>query len=148
MLPGRGKTSSRPSLSDRLNCWWPLGCLENKRKATMLSKPIDIQPGAASAPHLVRFGCPVCGAADDYTPTIELRGSFSWTVFFAGGLLAVLFRNAGRRKKVRCNKCDAIFNIRTPLSKVSLVIFWLLICPTIITLIIFFLSLLVNIFSS
>jgi len=94
-----------------------------------------------------RFLCPKCGAADDYTPTVELRGSFSWTVFFAGGIWAVLFRNAGRRRKVRCNKCEAIFHIRTPLSKVSLVIFWLLIGPTVIALIILLAALLVSIFS-
>jgi len=95
----------------------------------------------STAPSRVR--CPACGAADDYAPTIELRGSFSWLVFFAGGILAVLFRNAGRRRKVRCNKCEALFDIRTPLSKVSLVFFWLLVCPTIIAVIV----LLVSIFS-
>jgi len=82
------------------------------------------------------MGCPACGAEGGYTPTVELRGSFSWPVFLAGGIFAVLFRNAGRRRKVRCNRCDALFDIRTPLSKVSLVFFWLLICPAFIGLII------------
>src|SRR6266496_669546 len=105
--------------------------------------PIDRQPlndsaelhQKVSAMPGPRVLCPVCGASDDYTPTVELRGSFSWPVFFAGGIFAVLFRNAGRRRKVRCNKCETLFNIRTPLSKVSWVLFWLLICPTIIALI-------------
>ena len=100
-----------------------------------LDRPRESWMGSsgAAAP---RVRCPACGAADDYAPTVELRGSFSWLVFFAGGLLAVLFRNAGRQRRVRCNKCEALFDVRTPLSKLSLVIFWLLICPTIIALIV------------
>jgi hypothetical protein len=78
---------------------------------------------------------------------VELRNSFSWLAFLAGGILAVLFRNAGRRRKVRCNKCEALFDIRTPLSKVSLVIFWLLICPTIVGLIVLLVAVLSSIFS-
>jgi uncharacterized Zn-finger protein len=80
--------------------------------------------------------CPNCGATDDYVPAVDLRGSFSWLVFFAGGLLAVLFRNTGRQRRVRCNQCDALFSVRAPLSTLSRVIFWLLVCPTIIALII------------
>jgi len=80
--------------------------------------------------------CPACGAADGCSSAVELRGSFSWLVFFAGGIPAVLFRNAGRQRKVRCNRCEALFYIRPLLSKVSLVIFWLLICPMMITLIV------------
>jgi hypothetical protein len=76
--------------------------------------------------------CPTCGATDGYMPTVELRGSFSWLIFFMGGILAVVFRNAGRRKKVRCTKCDATFFIHPPLSRISVVIFWLLIAPTIL----------------
>jgi hypothetical protein len=78
---------------------------------------------------------------------MELRGSFSWLVFFAGGLLAVLFRNAGRRRRVRCNKCETVFNVRTPLSKVSLVIFWLLVGPTVVALIFLLIALVETIFS-
>jgi len=91
--------------------------------------------------------CPACGASDGYTPTVELRGSFSVPVFLAGGLLAVLFRNAGRSRRVRCNKCEAVFSVRTPLSKVSLVIFCLLICPTIVALIILLVALAGSMFS-
>jgi len=94
-----------------------------------------------------RVRCPACGAEDDYAATVQLRSSFSWGVFLAGGILAVLFRNAGRRKKVRCNKCEALFEIRTPLSRVSLVLFWLLICPTIVALIVLLVTLLGSIFS-
>ncbi len=98
----------------------------------------------AAAP---RVRCPACGAPDDYAQTVELRGSFSWLVFLAGGLLAVLFRNAGRRRRVRCNKCEALFDVRTPLSMLSLVFFWLLVCPTIIALIICLAALLHTILS-
>jgi hypothetical protein len=80
--------------------------------------------------------CPQCGATNDYTQMVELRGSFSWPIFFTGGLLAIIFRNAGRSRKVRCNKCDAAFFISTPLSKVSLVIFWLLMSIIMVNLII------------
>ena len=64
-----------------------------------------------------------------------MRGSFSWVVFVLGGFIAVLFHNASRERRVQCNPCRAIFGIRSPLSKVSVVIFWLLIIPGIITLI-------------
>jgi hypothetical protein len=78
--------------------------------------------------------CPACGALDGYKPAVEVRGSFSLLVFLAGGLCAVLFHNAGRPKRVLCNKCGALFTIRTPLSRVSSVIFWVLVAPTIILL--------------
>ena len=91
--------------------------------------------------------CPSCGAADDYSPTMELRGSFSLLVFLAGGLLAVIFRNAGRGKRVRCNKCETVFEMHTPLSRLSLVVFWLLICPTILVLIVLLFAFLHAIFA-
>jgi hypothetical protein len=96
----------------------------------------------ASRPLSSTVLCPVCGAADCYARTIELRSSFSWLAFFAGGIFAVLARNAGRPTKVRCTKCEALFEIRTPLSKVWLVIFWILVCPTVIALIIMLVDLL------
>src|SRR5258708_7166621 len=76
--------------------------------------------------------CPACGARNDWKAGMDLRGSFSWFVFFLGGFIAVLFHNASRQRRVQCNACGAFFDIRTPLSKLSLVIFWLLIAPTII----------------
>jgi hypothetical protein len=111
-----------------------------------LDGPVESQKDSSgtAAP---RVRCPACGAGDDYAPTVELRGSFSWLVFFAGGLFAVLLRNAGRRRKVRCNKCETLFDIRMPLSRVSLVLMWVLICPTITTLIILLVALLGRIFS-
>jgi len=71
--------------------------------------------------------CPGCGAVGDYSPAVELRGSFSWPAFIVGGFFAVLFRNAGRRRKVKCNQCGHLFYIRTPLSNLSLLFFWILI---------------------
>ena len=97
--------------------------------------------GESSIPRVL---CPACGAADDYTSTVELRPSFSWAAFLAGGIFAVLFRNASRRRKVRCNQCEALFDIRTPLSKVSLIVFWLLVGPTIVVLVILLVALLIR----
>jgi hypothetical protein len=78
--------------------------------------------------------CPQCGAADDFTQVIDTRGSFSLPAFLFGGLIAVIFRNAGKARRVRCNKCEARFYVSSPLSKISRVIFWLLVTPTIICL--------------
>jgi uncharacterized membrane protein YvbJ len=91
--------------------------------------------------------CPACGAVEDYSSAIELRSSFSWPIFFVGGLLAVMFRNAGREKRVRCNKCEQLFNIRTPISKLSRAVFWILVCPAILTLITFLIVLIAGIVS-
>ena len=118
-------------------------CATDGHRLDSPAEALQEPSGTASS----RVRCPACGAADDYAPTVELRSSFSWLVFFAGGILAVLFRNAGRRRKVRCNKCEALFDIRTPLSRVSLVIFWLLICPTIVALIVLLVAVLSSIFS-
>ena len=84
--------------------------------------------------------CPACGAQDDYKTGVALRGSFSWLVFFLGGFIAVLFHNASRQRRVQCNACGAFFGIRTRLSRLSLVIFWLLIAPTIVALVFLLLS--------
>jgi len=94
-----------------------------------------------------RVRCPACGASDDYSATVQLRSSFSWLVFLAGGIFAVLFRNAGRPRRVRCNKCEALFDIRTPFTKVSLAFLWLLLCPAIIGLILSVAALLHTIFA-
>ena len=91
--------------------------------------------------------CPACGAVDGYTPVVELRGSFSWLIFFIGGIFAVVFRNAGRRRKVRCNKCEATFYIRSPLSIVSLAIFWLLMGLAIVFLILLLITAIHTFFS-
>jgi hypothetical protein len=80
--------------------------------------------------------CPACGAADDYTTALKLRSSFSVRWYLVGGLLGVFVRNAGQPTRVRCNKCGEFFHIRTSLSKVSAVLFWFLVAPTIVTLIV------------
>ena len=80
--------------------------------------------------------CPGCGVSGDYTFVVEPRSSFSLLAFLGGGLPAVFFRNAGRRRRVRCNRCEARYYVRSPLGKISQVIFWLLVAPTIIVLII------------
>jgi len=100
---------------------------------------LDQQPlkGLAESPAGVtppKVTCPQCGAADDFTRLVELRSSFSLPAFLFGGLIAVLFRNAGKARRVRCNKCESRFYVSSPLSKISRVIFWLLVTPTIICL--------------
>ena len=108
-----------------------------------LAELAELPAGVASP----RVTCPQCGAADDFTPVIDSRGSFSLFAFFFGGLIAVLFRNAGKSRPVRCNKCEARFYVSTPLSKISRVIFWLLVAPTIIVLIIALILLVHGLFS-
>lgn len=88
-------------------------------------------PAAVASPKVT---CPQCGAADDFSQAIELRSSFSLPAFVFGGLIGVVFLNTGRPRRVRCNQCDTRFHISTPLSKVSRVIFWLLVSPSIILL--------------
>ncbi|SRR5579862_2525137 len=104
--------------------------------------PVSSQPASKRA-----AVCPACGAYDCYKPAIELRGSFNVFVFLAGGLFAVLFHNAGRPRRVQCNQCGALFNIRTRSARVSRVIFWLLVAPTVISIIILLLLLLCTFFA-
>jgi hypothetical protein len=111
----------------------------------------DPIPAGAQSPTGATSGemrCPTCGATDNFTPAVELRASFNWLVFLAGGLLAIVFRNAGRPRKMRCNQCAAIFETRTSLSTLSLVIFWLLIGPTIIALIWLLVAMIFALFSN
>jgi len=65
---------------------------------TVLNEALDPEPPAARKPRPV---CPECGAGGDFKPAVELRGSFSLLAFLAGGLIAVLFRNAGRERRVQ-----------------------------------------------
>src|SRR5690349_6686980 len=80
--------------------------------------------------------CPGCGVVNDHKLAIEWRGSFNLLTFLAGGLIAVFFHNASHPRRVQCNQCGTLFNISTRASRVSRVILWLLITPTIICLII------------
>ncbi len=82
---------------------------------------------ARSATAPPRIVCPHCGAPDDSKPAMALRGSFSWLFFLLGGILAVVLRNAGRARRVHCNSCGAFFSVRTPMSRVSIVLLWLLV---------------------
>jgi hypothetical protein len=96
---------------------------------------VDQQPLAEAADLQTQVSasvaCPQCGATDEFTPVIDARGSFSLPAFLFGGLIAVMFRNAGKSRRVRCNKCETRFYISSPLSKISRVIFWLLVSPAI-----------------
>jgi DNA-directed RNA polymerase subunit RPC12/RpoP len=76
--------------------------------------------------------CPKCGEQDNYKPAIPLRGSFSVPAYLIGGLLGLLFFNASRKRRVQCNVCDAFFDIRSPYARVALVVFWILVLPTLL----------------
>jgi hypothetical protein len=91
--------------------------------------------------------CPACGSPDDYKPALKLRGSFSWLTYLTGGFLAVLFQNASRTKRFQCNKCATFFSIGTPLTKLSRIMFWLLVGPTVIALVAFLIAVLISFFS-
>ncbi len=75
--------------------------------------------------------CPACGC-QNHSEVLALRSSFSWLAFLAGGFIAVLFHNASRETRVQCSKCGHFFGIRSPMSKLSLIVFWFLIAPTIV----------------
>jgi hypothetical protein len=109
-----------------------------------LAGPAESQPQAAPA----SAACPQCGAEDDFRPVVDVRSSFSLPAFLFGGLIAVLFRNAGKSRPVRCNKCQTRFYISSPLSKISRVIFWLLVAPSIILLGIALIVFIRNLFSN
>src|SRR4051812_43051258 len=74
---------------------------------------LQTEPQVVGSPRLGTFLCPACGS-DDYRSIVQLNGSFSWVAFLAGGLLAVVFRNTARPKRVCCNKCETVFDIRSP----------------------------------
>jgi hypothetical protein len=98
---------------------------------------VDQQPlsGQSSAKRRVTSGtCPQCAAEDDFTPVVDVHSSFNLFAFLFGGLFAVLFQNAGRPRRVRCNRCEARFYISRAFSRFSRVIFWLLVTPGIIIL--------------
>jgi hypothetical protein len=104
---------------------------------TPLAESIS-QSATAARPSIVT--CPKCGTSDSYTQAIELRSSFNLGVFLLGGIWAVIFRNAGRPRRVRCSQCEELFNIRTPASKASLAVFWLLVAPGIFVIAVFLLT--------
>jgi hypothetical protein len=61
-------------------------------------------------------------------------------------LFAVIFRNAGRPRRMQCNTCGALFNVHTPSSRVCRVILWLLVAPVILAILILLLHLLIIFF--
>lgn len=73
--------------------------------------------------------CPHCGATDTCTPALQLRSSFSLGAFLMAGIFGVIFRNSSRPRRLRCAHCETVFSVRTPGSKLSLVVFWLLVAP-------------------
>jgi hypothetical protein len=97
-------------------------------------QPLNELAESQAAVTTSKVDCPQCGATDDFTHLVEVHSSFSLPAFLFGGLLAVIFRNAGRPRRVKCNKCNSRFYVSSPLSKVSRVIFWLLVTPSIIVL--------------
>jgi len=104
----------------------------------------DINDRTVPAEPRPKIVCPVCGAHDGYKTSIALRGSFSWVAFMLGGLIAALFHYFGRQQRVQCNACGTFFSIRTVLSKMSLAVFWLLVVPTVIVLVLIVLGILLK----
>ena len=110
--------------------------------------PLDQQPLTAAAevapqvspevaPVVMLRGsvCPQCGEAEDFTHVMDFGGSFNLPAFLLGGLIGVMLRNAGKARAVCCNKCQTRFYLSTPFSKISRMMFWFLVTPTIILLI-------------
>jgi uncharacterized Zn-finger protein len=91
--------------------------------------------------------CPNCGISGDYRPIIVARGSFSFPIFFAGGIFAVIFRNVGRGRMVRCNHCETRFTVHTPFSKLAKILFWILLGPMIVFAVLLLLNLVRMFFS-
>jgi len=91
-------------------------------------------PWSAKTVKPAKVTCPQCGAADDFSYLPEAHSSFSLTAFLFGGLVAVFLRNAGRSRRVRCNRCQARFSISRILNKVSQVLFWFQVAPRVILL--------------
>jgi hypothetical protein len=79
-----------------------------------------------------KVGCPKCGTVDNYRAAVGLRSSFNLGTFLLGGIWAVILHNAGRPRRVMCAHCETLFDIRTPGSKLSKGLFWLLISPVVL----------------
>jgi DNA-directed RNA polymerase subunit RPC12/RpoP len=73
------------------------------------------------------MACLHCGELGQLEPVVSPRRRFSWSVFFFGGILSVLFLNNSRATRYHCKKCEASFYKRTPVAKfmLGLLIFWL-----------------------
>ena len=100
--------------------------------------------GTVVRPDLPAAVCPHCGTSSGYDPAIKLGSSFNLGVFFLGGIPALIFRNAGRPRRVQCRRCGALFTIKTRASKVFRVLFWLVIAPGILALIVLAVGLLLG----
>ena len=114
----------------------PLCAAESEVSRPGLSRPGTGTLGGLHCKTKPSGCCPACGALNNYREVVQLRSSFNWLVFLAGGLWALLFFNASRKTRVQCNQCEELFDIRKPFSGVSKVIFWLLISPVIASLVV------------
>ena len=94
--------------------------------------PLHQPPGTPAESTRPQEACPLCGSQAGFTPVVEFRKPFSFPLLFTGGLIAILFRNAGRERFVRCHTCDKKYGIRTPFSKFARVLFWLCMAPAVI----------------
>ena len=100
-----------------------------------LTDAAEVAPRVAPVVMLRGSVCPQCGEAEDFTHVMDFGGSFSLPAFLLGGLIGVMLRNAGKARAVCCNKCQTRFYLSTPFSKISRMMFWFLVTPTIIFLI-------------
>ena len=91
--------------------------------------------------------CQNCGMIGDYRSVIVPRGSFSFPILIVGGIFAVIFRNAGRGRMVRCNNCETSFAVHTPFSKLAKILFWIFVGPAIVFAVLLLLKLVLMSFS-
>jgi hypothetical protein len=75
----------------------------------------------------LKITCPNCGESEKFEPLVSAYRKFSWSLFFFGGLLSILFLNASRPRRLRCVKCETSFAARSRGAKIMLVllIVWL-----------------------
>jgi hypothetical protein len=85
------------------------------------STVIEASQPAIARPHSA-IACPHCGGADQLEPVVFPHRKFSWSVFFFGGILSVLFLNNSRPRRFHCKKCETSFCTRTTTAKVMLVL--------------------------
>lgn len=100
-------------------------------------QPLKGESPRRANPRALEGTCPACGVADDFYHVVEPRSAFNLLVYLAGGVPALIFWNAAKSRRVHCHHCGAGFNIRSTLARFCGIIFWLLVAPTIIALILF-----------
>jgi hypothetical protein len=82
-----------------------------------------------NAANVMRFdppNCPKCGSTDFHTTDLFKRHVSVWAWLVGGFFLSVLW-SGSRPQKMRCEKCDAVFQQTTHRSRILSVLFLLFI---------------------